>query len=276
VPPPAIGHVALRRAFLHDRDPVPNKVIVMSAVLETVALLESLAPGGRKVVIREPLVEDECRWFLEAVKSGLVRFRACDAACFRFRKWGVPGDDHFDTPSGKPRHLFSSPLADPAWLNREYVPHIAAYGRAVLDAGYPAEASSFSLYRTYGRDLVTKRVGRGYETDAEFYDSDGSILLQIEAKARPGQVASLVRQLDAAQTLAALPPGSLKELEYVLDLAPRFLWVVGPGSVDPAPYVYAVEAHGLDARFRRVGSVPPRFQVIENPAMEGDARDQEG
>jgi hypothetical protein len=247
----------------------------MSTVVEMVSLLELLAPGHRTVVIREPLVEDESRWFLEAVKSGLVRFRACDAACFRFRKWGVPGDDHFDTPSGKPRHLFSSPLADPAWLNREYVPHIAAYARAILDAGYPAGASSFSLYRTFGRDLVTKRAGGGYETDAEFYDSDGSILLQIEAKARPNQVASLVRQLDAAQTLAALPPGSLKELEYVLDLAPRFLWVVGPGSVDPAPYVYAVEVHGLDARFRRVGSVPPRFQVDESLAIRGDGRDQD-
>ena len=33
--------------------------------------------------------------------------------------------------------------------------------------------------------------------------------------------------------LAELPMGTVKEIEYVLDLAPRFLWVVGPGSVDP-------------------------------------------
>jgi hypothetical protein len=227
-----------------------------SAVPEMMALLESLAPGHRAVVIREPLVDDECRWFLAGVRGGLVRFRECDAGCFRFRKWGVAGGDHFDTPAGKPRHLFSSPLADPAWLNREYVPHIAAYARAVLDCGYPAEASSFSRYRTIGRDLVTKRAGGGYESDAEFYGADGSILLQVEAKARPNQVASLVRQLDAAPTLAALAPGSLKELEYVLDLAPRFLWVVGPGSVDPADHVYAVEVRGLDARFLPVGSLP--------------------
>src|SRR5438270_12819391 len=125
-----------------------------------------MAPGGRAVPVREPVLEDECRWFLAAVEAKLVRFRTCPADCFRFRKWGVPGDDHFDTPAGKPRHLFSSPLGDPAWLNREYVPHIAAYGRAVLDMGYPAASSSFSLYRTFTRDLITKRAGGGYETDA--------------------------------------------------------------------------------------------------------------
>ncbi len=88
------------------------------------------------------------------------------------------------------------------------------------------------------------------------------------------ELAALVRRLDAAQTLGALPPGSLKELEYVFDLAPRFLWVVGRGSVNPAPYVYAVEVHGPDACFRRarepstspMTDPPQGFSAIAAPA----------
>jgi len=31
----------------------------------------------------------------------------------------------------------------------------------------------------------------------------------------------------------------------VLDIAPRFLWVVGPGSVDPATHIFRVTVDGL-------------------------------
>ena len=86
---------------------------------------------------------------LHAVDREIIRFRECDPTCFRFKKWNTTGPDHFDTPSGKPRHLFFKPIGPEAWLNREYVPHIGAYAKAVIDHGYPIERSTFSLYRDF-------------------------------------------------------------------------------------------------------------------------------
>lgn len=97
------------------------------------------------------------------------------------------------TPAGKPRHVFSKPDPGVAWLNREYIPHLAAFARAALDFGLDASRASLSLYRKFGRDLVTKRAGQGFETDAEFYASDGRIHLQIEAKADRGQELGALR-----------------------------------------------------------------------------------
>lgn len=53
-----------------------------------------------------------------------------------------------------------------------------------------------------------------------------------------------------------MPANLAKEIEYVLDLAPRYLWVVGPGSIDPAHYVFAVEVDGLNAVFSPIDDVP--------------------
>jgi len=220
------------------------------------ALVQDLAPGGAPVAMREPFHQDESRWFLSAVDRGIVRFETCPWDCFRARKWGVVGPDHFRTPTGAPRHLFSKPGAPQAWLNREYVPHIAAYARAILDYGYRGETSSFSLYRKFRGDLIAKSAGQSYETDAEFYDRTGGIYLQIEAKGDARQTGRLAREVAAAQELQELPSGSTKELEYVLDLAPAFLWIVGPGAVDPARHVFGVQVNGLNARFTPVENLP--------------------
>ena len=128
-----------------------------------------MAPRGQSVLFRVPLLGDEATWFIRAVRHKVVSFGLCPPDCFRYKKWKVPGPDHFVTPAGKPRHLFSKPVGEVGWLNREYVPHIAAYARAVLGQGYDPKRSSFSRYRKYSRDLITKRAGAGYETDAEFY-----------------------------------------------------------------------------------------------------------
>jgi hypothetical protein len=80
--------------------------------------------------------------------------------------------------------------------------------------------------------------------------------VQVEVKASAKQVDRIVKQLDAARELVALPASVVKEIEYVLDLAPGHLWFVGPGSVDPAAYVYAVEVDGLNAAFTPVTDVP--------------------
>lgn len=220
-------------------------------------LLRAIVPGSRPLLVRDRLLDDECAWWLRAVHEGLVTFRECPEDCFRYRKWSVPGPDHFDTPHGAPRHMFSSPGADVPALNREYVPHIAAWARAVFDFGFDVSHSRFSFYRRYTRDLISKKQGGSYETDVEIYDSAGALHLQIEAKKDAPQVARICRQLDAAGSLAELPPGSAKELEYVMDLAPRFLWIVGPGTVDPAPHIYSVVVSGLDAQFRKVSTIPP-------------------
>ena len=225
-------------------------------ISEATRLIEGLAPGGYPCPIRTPLVEDECRWFVRAIEAGVTHFRECDPGCFRAKKWGVSGPDHFETPSSKPRHLFSKPIGPEAWLNREYVPHIAAYARAIIDHGYDQQRSTFSLYRSFTRDLISKRAGGGYETDAEFYGSDGRIHLQVEAKASGPQTDKLAREMARAGSLAELPVGTVKEIEYVLDLAPRFLWVVGPGSVDPATHLFRVTVEGLNATFDLIDEFP--------------------
>lgn len=229
---------------------------MVSDITRATSVIESLAPGGFACPIRIPLVEDECRWFLRAVDDGVVRFRECDSTCFRSKKWSTTGPDHFDTPAGRPRHLFSKPIGPQAWLNREYVPHIAAYAKAVIDHGYSTTRSSFSLYRTFTRDLISKRTGQGFETDAEFYDVERGVHLQIEAKASGQQAARLAGEMTRAGSLAELPIGTVKEIEYVLDLVPRFLWVVGPGSIDPARYLFRVTVSGLNARFTPLDEFP--------------------
>ena len=160
------------------------------------------------------------------------------------------------TPAGRPRHLFSKPVGEVGWLNREYVPHIAAYARAVLGQGYDPTRSSFFRYRKYSRDLITKRAGAGYETDAEFYGSDGSIDLHVEAKASGQQTDTLAHQVREHGELSDMPLAAAKEIEYVLDLAPRYLWILGPGSVDPPRHVFKADVEGNKATFRAVDELP--------------------
>src|SRR3954447_10482231 len=65
---------------------------------------------------------------------------------FRFKKYGVAGPDHFETPAGKARRMFSKPGDGMAWLNRGYVPHIGAFGSAIMAVAYDLSRSSFSWY----------------------------------------------------------------------------------------------------------------------------------
>ncbi|MDQ3931534.1 MAG: hypothetical protein M3252_01660, partial [Actinomycetota bacterium] len=77
--------------------------------------------------LREPLAGDESHWFVEALRRGIMVFEDCPEGCFRRKRWNASGPDHFTTPAGRPRHLFSRPDLTEASLNREYIPHIAAY-----------------------------------------------------------------------------------------------------------------------------------------------------
>lgn len=96
-----------------------------------------------------------------------------------------------------------------------------------------------------------------YETDVEYFDAGEGIYLHVEAKASRKQTESLVRQIEIAGSLAKLPLNTIKEIEYVWELCPKFLWIVGRGSIEPARDVFQVAVSGLNASFARLGSVPP-------------------
>ena len=55
------------------------------------------------------------------------------------------------------------------------------------------------------------------------------------------QTEALASAIERHGALKDLPIDAAKEVEYVLDLAPKYLWVVGPGSLDPAAHVYEVK-----------------------------------
>jgi hypothetical protein len=220
------------------------------------SLIDRHNPGPGPLAIRPPLTEPECRWFLRAVDAGIVGFRACAGDCGRNKEPTRARIDEFVTIDGGLRHLLAFSGNDPG-LSREYIPHIAAYAYAILGAGYDVKRSAFSKYRSFQRDVITRRRGTWYETDGEFYDSAERIWLHLEAKRDDAKVERIARQLDARGDLRALPTGVAKEVEYVLDLAPRYLWLVGPGSIDPPLHVWAVSVEGETATFDRVEGLPP-------------------
>jgi hypothetical protein len=220
-------------------------------------ILSRLTPGGRPYVVFPRMESDEALWFAQAVEKGIVVFGACSSTCSRYRQWGIAGVDEFVTPHHGLRHLLSFPPDRPR-LNREYVPHIAAYAKAIIAHGYDPARSAFSRYRRFASDAIARKAGSWYETDAEFYAKDGSIWLQVEAKRDSRQVKSIAAELDrAAGYLHALPTRIAKEIEYVIELRPSYLWLVGPGSIDPARDIFSVSVDGRTARFDRLSDLPP-------------------
>ncbi|MBT3194469.1 MAG: hypothetical protein HN341_18130 [Verrucomicrobia bacterium] len=216
--------------------------------------LSERVPKGNPLSLRTPLQGDEAHWFRSAAESGLFKFHECTAGCGRLRRWGRGGRDEFLTPKGQQRHLFSFAKERPCRLNAEYLPHIGAVARLILEFGYDQSRFSFSLYRTFSRDLIHKKAGQWYETDSEFYDSDSSIWLQVEAKRTRQQAEALAAAIEqhgfSSERVA-------KELEYVLDLSPRYLWIVGAGCIGTDALVYEVkEVDGVMAKFDRLAAVP--------------------
>jgi hypothetical protein len=105
--------------------------------------------------------------------------------------------------------------------------------------------------------VLTRTLGSGYETDAEFYGHDGSIVLQVEAKASEAQTTRLAAAVERHGSLLELPTSAAKEIEYVVDLEPRVLWIVGPGSLDPPLHVFEVHpTSGVDVGFTKVDGLP--------------------
>jgi len=221
--------------------------------------LSKIVPRNEKLVIRDHFYEDECQWFNAAVVNKIIDVRKCIPECSRRRRWKESGEDEFMVAKGKSgvRHLFSlSTPPNPITFNREYLPHIAAYARLILELGYNQDFSSFSLYRKFSKNLLFKKKGGWYETDAEFYDGEGNLYLHVEAKKTIDETEKLVKGLERNSKLTDLSKKHAKELEYVLDLKPKYLWIVGPNSVDPEKYVYSVSIFGLDARFESITNLP--------------------
>jgi hypothetical protein len=61
--------------------------------------------------------------------------------------------------------------------------------------------------------------------------------------------------IEHCRAFADLPMLCQKELEYVLDVAPKYLWLVSPGCVDPEQYVYAVRVQGKQAEFSPIANL---------------------
>jgi hypothetical protein len=79
----------------------------------------------------------------------------------------------------------------------------------------------------FSQDFIFKKQGGSFETDAEFYDSQGAIHLHLEAKKSRQETEFLAMQIESVSEMGAMPERHRKELEYVLDLKPRYLWLVG-------------------------------------------------
>lgn len=228
-------------------------------ISDTTALLNALVSDGSPLrPLTVPLEADESEWFVRGWQAGLYPVGECptvglEGVC-------VPGrHDHFHTTSGRHRHLLTR-WTEGGWgLSREYVTHLGAFARAVLDFGYPQEGSLLSHYGRYHRDLIlTRRAGGSYEIDAAFPSGGGDrTRLLIEAKAQPREVARWAAAIDGGASPADLVEIGFKEVEYVLELRPQVLWLVGPGSVDPATHVWEVTVDGVEATFDSLSDVRP-------------------
>jgi hypothetical protein len=202
--------------------------------------------------------DDERRWFQAGVEQGVFQFKTCIQSCPRLKEWKFSGSDEFITPSGGTRHLFNFQRnpENTCFLGREYIPHIAAVSRLIIEKNCDRTRYSFSSYQSFGRDLYSKKLGGSYETDAEFYDASNSLFLHLEAKKSRDDTEALARDIGSDTEFGAMKERHRKELEYVLDLVPRYLWLVGPGLIDPEEFVYEVQVDGLNATFTRIEKLP--------------------
>src|SRR5438034_7018799 len=106
--------------------------------------LQSIAPRRASVAVRPALLPDEAYWLRRSIESGVITVGGCRDDCPRRRRWKEATRDEFLTPARQHRHIFSLPPSSPR-LNREYIPHVAAVGRAILHFGFPSDRFSLSL-----------------------------------------------------------------------------------------------------------------------------------
>ncbi len=218
-------------------------------------LVGTLAPSGCHVPIPEPLAVDESRWFVLAVEKGVIEFSRCGRSCARGEDAGS-AVDHFETGTDDPHHLFSRIDARTATLQRDFIPAIAAYTRAVLDLGYDPEHSVLLPRQPVPRRRVRRASAGEVRASCEFRDAAGALQLQIEAKGDRQLTRRVAAALDACDTSAGLRPDVAREVRDAIEAAPRFLWLVGPNTIEPATHVFRLLTRGDQTRFARVDAVP--------------------
>lgn len=84
----------------------------------------------------------------------------------------------------------------------------------------------------------------------------GRSTFNLKLRDPPRETAKLAAAIAAQQELVELPATVAKEIEYVLDLRPKFFWVVGPGTVDPPAHVFRVTASEHSAHFEPAALLP--------------------
>ena len=92
--------------------------------------------------------------------------------------------------------------------------------------------------------------------DTEFRNTDGSVQLQIVATGDRQATRRIATALDACDSLDGLRPEIAGQIKGAAMVKPRYLWLVGPNTVEPAGHVFRVARSGDGATFTRVSAVP--------------------
>jgi hypothetical protein len=226
------------------------------------SLVRDLAPPGLSVPIPEPFALDESTWFLTAVDKGLVEFTSCPTTCTRTPHATRGCRDHFEPSEGDARHLFGSETDGAVALHRDYLPCLASYARAVFDFGYAPERASL-LHRqpgagrlSGGARLATRIAPPRFRADVSLFAPDGSVHLQIKCLGDRQRTRRLATTLDACGRRSHLSPDVRPQFESVLSARPRYLWLVGPNTIEPAGHVFRLTYRDDDIRFTRIERVP--------------------
>jgi hypothetical protein len=147
------------------------------------------------------------------------------------------------------------PTSGAVALHRDRVALLGAYARAVLDFGYEPERSVLLGRQPTGLRFEDRRAGLE-RVDAAFEGHDGSTHLQIKCLGERQRTRRLATAVDAGGLVSRLSQTATHELAAVLARRPRFVWLVGPNSIDPATHVFRLTAFDGDLRFSRIETVP--------------------
>jgi hypothetical protein len=75
---------------------------------------------------------------------------------------------------------------------------------------------------------VVRNKGQSYETDAEFYAEGDRIWLLVEAKRNDAELEKVGEFLNGNVEIDAVPRSVKKEIAYLFELRPEYVWLVAP------------------------------------------------
>lgn len=111
------------------------------------------------------------------------------------------------------------------WYNAEYLPQLASYVDAIVNAGYPKERVFFEL------------PPKSLQLDLAIVDDDGRVIILGEAKREAGMLTRLVKAIEDRFADAAPTDESKKRGDEARQLAwrlwtvqPPLCWLIGPGE----------------------------------------------